>query len=72
MSDAKLPLRSGLCDMNIIVYDKINTIASNIQSMQFAGGGGWDVHHPSCSNVHLISDSLSGITHNLYFKENLF
>ncbi len=52
-SDAKVPLRSGLCDMNDIV-DKISTAAVCV-GHQVPGG-----HHPSCSkkkkkkNVMLI------------------
>ncbi len=41
-SDAKVPLRSGLCDMNDIV-DEISTAAVCV-GHQFPGG-----HHPSCS-----------------------
>ncbi len=39
-SDAKVPLRSGLCDMNDIV-DEISTAA--VVGHQVPGG-----HHPSC------------------------
>ncbi len=41
-SDAKVPLRSGLCDMNDIV-DEISTAAVCV-GHQVPGG-----HHPSCS-----------------------